>query len=79
MGPVGTYLEQTLRGAFPDAALEVLDTTGTDDHFAVTIASARFAGMSRIAQHRLVHEALGDTVGREIHALSLTIHTVGGG
>ncbi len=50
-----TLLEQ----AFPDAGeLDVQDRTGTGDHFQVTVASSRFAGLSLLEQHRLVNEAL---------------------
>jgi stress-induced morphogen len=45
--------------AFPDASeLDVEDRTGTGDHFQVTVASPRFAGLSLLEQHRLVNEAL---------------------
>ena len=48
-----------LQQAFPDAAeLDVLDRTGTGDHFQVTLASARFDGLSLVEQHRLVYDAL---------------------
>lgn len=70
-----TYIEQTLQAAFPDAKLEIADTTGGGDHFSVDIVSARFAGMSMIEQHRLVYAALGERVGREIHALGLKTRT----
>ena len=33
-----------LAHAFPDAAVDVLDRTGTGDHFQVTVASARLTG-----------------------------------
>jgi stress-induced morphogen len=50
-----TLLEQ----AFPDAGeLDVQDRTGTGDHFQVSVASSRFAGLSLLEQHRLVNEAL---------------------
>lgn len=65
------YIEQTLRAAFPDGELQITDTTGGGDHFSVEIASAKFAGTSMIEQHRLVYAALGERVGREIHALGL--------
>ena len=52
-------LESLLRVAFPDAAeLRVEDRTGGGDHFQVVVASARFAGLPLIEQHRLVNEAL---------------------
>ena len=41
-------------------------------HFAATISSARFAGLSRVAAQRLVYEALSDEMGGEIHALRIT-------
>jgi stress-induced morphogen len=48
-----------LTEAFPDASeLDVEDRTGTGDHFQVTVASARFQGLSLLEQHRLVNEAL---------------------
>jgi stress-induced morphogen len=48
-----------LAEAFPDAAeLDVLDRTGTGDHFQVTVASERFDGLPLVEQHRLVYDAL---------------------
>ncbi len=52
-------LRVLLAQAFPDAGeLDVLDRTGTGDHFQVTVASARFDGLPLVEQHRLVYEAL---------------------
>ena len=52
-------LQALLTEAFPDASeLSVEDRTGTGDHFQVTVASTRFAGLSLLDQHRLVNEAL---------------------
>jgi stress-induced morphogen len=52
-------LQALLTEAFPDASeLSVEDRTGTGDHFQVTVASPRFAGLSLLDQHRLVNEAL---------------------
>ena len=64
-----TLLEQ----AFPDAGeLDVQDRTGTGDHFQVTVASPRFAGLSLIDQHRLVNEALaGPLADGTIHELRI--------
>lgn len=45
---------------------------GGETHFRVRMASARFAGLGRVAQHRLVHQTLGDIVPR-IHALALEL------
>jgi stress-induced morphogen len=52
-------LESLLAQAFPDATeLSVEDRTGGGDHFQVTVRSARFDGLSRIEQHKLVYAAL---------------------
>ena len=52
-------LRELLATAFPDAAeLSVVDRTGGGDHFHVTVASARFTGLSLIDQHKLVYDAL---------------------
>jgi stress-induced morphogen len=52
-------LRALLAEAFPDASeLDVQDRTGTGDHFLVTVASPRFAGLPLLDQHRLVNEAL---------------------
>ena len=54
-------LESLLRDAFPDAShLSVEDRTGGGDHFQVTVASPRFAGLPLLEQHRLVNQALAD-------------------
>lgn len=42
-------------------------------HFRVRIASAAFAGKSRVAQHRLVYDALGELMGHGIHALAIEV------
>jgi stress-induced morphogen len=66
-------LEKLLRTAFPDAAeLSVEDRTGGGDHFQVTVASARFDGLSLLEQHRLVNDALAAPLGDgTIHELRI--------
>jgi stress-induced morphogen len=54
-------LESLLRNAFPNAdEIHVDDRTGGGDHFQVTVAAARFDGLSLLDQHRLVNEALAE-------------------
>ncbi|WP_134680750.1 BolA family protein [Paracoccus ravus] len=45
---------------------------GGESHFRIRMASPRFAGLSLVARHRLVHRTLGDIVPR-IHALALEL------
>lgn len=44
-------------------------------HYRVTLVSERFAGLSRLARHRLVYDALRDLMQRDVHALSLSLVT----
>jgi BolA protein len=41
-------------------------------HFRMTIVSPRFAGVRTMERHRLVYDAAGDLMKRQIHALSIT-------
>jgi stress-induced morphogen len=67
-------LEELLRAAFADAReLSVVDRTGGGDHFHVTVASPRFAGLSLVDQHRLVYDALAEPLrDGTIHELRIT-------
>lgn len=39
------------------------------------IVSPQFAGLNAVARHRVVYQALGDLMGKRIHALSITAFT----
>ncbi len=69
--PTPEDLQRRIEAAIPGAVATVVDTTGTQDHFRAEVRSPAFAGLSRIAQHRLVYDVFGDEVGGAIHALSL--------
>jgi stress-induced morphogen len=70
--PTTDELKARIEGAIPEARAEVVDLTGGGDHFRATVVSPAFAGLSRIAQHRLVYDVFGAEVGGPIHALSLS-------
>lgn len=40
-------------------------------HYRLAIVSARFAGKGTLERHRLIYDALGNMMRREIHALSI--------
>jgi stress-induced morphogen len=61
-----------IRSALPDAVVEITDLAGDGDHYAARVTSASFAGKTRVAQHKLVYEALGGRMGGALHALQLT-------
>jgi stress-induced morphogen len=68
-------IEAMIRGALPDASVEITDLAGDGDHYAAKVVSAAFAGMPRVRQHQLVYAALGGRMGGALHALQLTTAT----
>ncbi|TRZ55036.1 MAG: BolA family transcriptional regulator [Rhodocyclaceae bacterium] len=45
---------------------------GGGGHYQMTIVSPMFSGQGTIKRHRLVYDALGALMEREIHAMSMT-------
>jgi stress-induced morphogen len=64
-------IETMIREAFPDARVEVKDLAGDGNHYAASVVSAAFKGVSRVKQHQMVYEALKGRMGGELHALAL--------
>lgn len=65
-------IAEMIRTALPDAEVEITALANDGDHYAARVVSAAFVGKSRVAQHKLVYEALGGRMGGELHALQLT-------
>ncbi len=61
-----------IRGALPDARIEIKDLRGDGDHYAAYVESAAFAGKNRVEQHRMVYNAVMGKNGNSLHALALT-------
>ena len=59
----------------PGAKVEVVDTTGTKDHFSAVVISPSFDGLSLVEQHQSVYKAVGNHMTREIHALQLKTYS----
>ncbi len=51
---------------------ERVEVAGDGHHFEALIVSPAFRGLSRIARHRLVYQAMGERMREEVHALSMT-------
>jgi BolA family transcriptional regulator, general stress-responsive regulator len=85
--PTADALQAALEAALAPTRLEVIDESaahaghaganglGRGTHFRVRIASAAFAGKSRVAQHRLVYDALQNFTDAGLHALAIEIIT----
>ena len=46
-------------------------------HYRLRLVSANFEGLSKVARHRLVYDALHEMMRQEIHALAMTLLTPG--
>jgi stress-induced morphogen len=77
--PSTEELRERIEAALPGAQVNVQDLTGGGDHFRAEVQSDRFAGLSRIEQHKLVYDVFGAEVGGPIHALSIKTSTPSGG
>jgi BolA family transcriptional regulator, general stress-responsive regulator len=73
-------IERALRVALQPSTLQVIDDghlhvghAGAREggHFTVRVRSAAFAGLSRVARHRLVYDALRREIPSGIHALAI--------
>ncbi len=62
-------IRRRIVAAIPDASVELVALAGDDDHWEAIVSSARFRGLTRIQQHRLVYEAIGADMGGALHAL----------
>ena len=77
-------IKATLSAALAPVSIEVDDDShlhaghaGAREgrHFTVRLRSARFAGMARVARHRLVYDALGPLAEQGVHALAIVAKT----
>jgi len=85
MSSIAEQMHRQLAQTLSTTALEVIDesaahaghagSNGTDfgTHFRVRIASPFFTGRTRVAQHRLVYDALQEFIDQGVHALAIEI------
>ena len=78
-------MAERLQRQLEPSQLEVLDEshahaghagangTGFGTHFRVRISSPLFTGRPRVAQHRLVYDALQDFIDQGVHAIAIEI------
>lgn len=80
MESLAARIEAKLQKVFTPSALTVTDDShlhaghagarpGGESHFTVDITASRFDGLTRVARHRLVNEALADELAGPVHAL----------
>lgn len=68
-------IQETIAQALPGATVQVVDTTGTNDHFDALVVWDGFDGKSLLEQHQMVMTSLREGLKGAIHALSLKTMT----
>lgn len=85
-GVSAAEIDAAVRAALAPLSLEVQDDShlhaghaGAREgrHFTVRVISERFNGLSRVARHRLVYDALQILIPRGIHALAIDARAPG--
>ena len=71
MAMAAADIERLIKERFPDALVSIDDLAGDGDHYAATVVSEAFRGKSRVEQHKMVYDAIGNQMGAELHALAL--------
>ena len=81
--PSATALEQRLQEKLQPTHLEVLDESAdhaghagssgafSGTHFRVRISCPLFSGITRVARHRLVYDALQEFIEQGVHAIAI--------
>ena len=72
---IATELKSRIEQVFPGDLVKVAGEDCHEEHFNILVVSKAFAGKSLVEQHRLVHAALGDAIGNEVHAVTIKTYT----
>lgn len=68
-----TEIQKLIEGHLPDCTARVASADLT--HYEATVISPAFDGKRPLQRHQLIYAALGERMGREIHALSIQAFT----
>ncbi|MFN3232298.1 MAG: BolA family protein [Alphaproteobacteria bacterium] len=79
---VAERIRSKLQAELAPTALDVIDEShkhaghagarpGGETHFHVVVTSAKFDGLNRVAQQRLIHKILAEELAGPVHALSI--------
>ncbi|MCE7871757.1 BolA family transcriptional regulator [bacterium CPR1] len=63
-------IRHKILAGLPEAEVDVQGDDGV--HFQAVIVSERFRGLSRVQQHKLIYQILGNAFDGALHALALT-------
>jgi stress-induced morphogen len=65
-----------IQAAIPDAEVEVVDLTGTDNHLEARVISPSFIGKSLIERHKMIYASVREWIDDDtVHALAIKAWT----
>lgn len=71
-----TELKEKIETLGPGTEAQIMDLTGTQDHYQAIIVSPLFEGKMMIDQHRMVQDLLKEELASgEVHALTMKTFT----
>ncbi|MEM8790080.1 MAG: BolA/IbaG family iron-sulfur metabolism protein [Pseudomonadota bacterium] len=74
MPVAASEIERLIKESFPGAQIEIVDTAGDQNHYAVSVVAEEFRGKNRVQQQRMVNKALESILhgpGAPLHAMAL--------
>jgi BolA protein len=89
MGPVAREMTDRLHKSLAPTRMALRDDSeqhrghggyrgeGGESHFFLSIESAAFTGLNRVARQRLVYKALGELMQHQVHALAMETRAPG--
>lgn len=69
------YIKQKIKKNIKDANIVVADLAGDQKHFSVDVISDDFKNKSMVEQHKMIYNALGTDMKKQIHALKIKTST----
>ncbi len=64
-------VKQLIETAIPGAVVTLESLVDDGDHYRAEVVASQFQGKSRVQQHQMVYQAIGERMGTQLHALSL--------
>tara|TARA_Y100000758_G_C15906267_1_gene369760 strand:- start:173 stop:418 length:246 start_codon:yes stop_codon:yes gene_type:complete len=68
-------IKDILQNKIKDSKIFIQDMNGNKNHFSIIAISSEFENLSIINQHKIIYDALGEMITKEIHALQIKTFT----
>ncbi|HBF13184.1 MAG TPA: BolA family transcriptional regulator [Deltaproteobacteria bacterium] len=69
------FVKECIEKSLPGSQVSVRDLVGDGDHLEALVVSEAFEGKGLLEQHKMVFNALGETMKADLHALKLKTYS----